>query len=525
MRSRNTFAAVALTAVMIAGLSACAPESSSAPDPSPTSEAVQGGDATIILGVEAVRGLDPAFLFNLTPSGDANRMSAIYDVLFWSDAKTGEVTPQIGESLTPDDDGTEWTLTLNEGVAFTDGTPLDAEAVVFNYERIQDPATSSPLAGLLADVTFDVVDETTLTITLPEPNLQFDKVLATSLTHIASPTAIAEDPDFANNPVGAGPFVLEEWVRDDHMTLVRNDDYFVDGQPYLDSITFKPIKDPTQRINAVTTGQAHAAIPGSELAFKESATTSGLDVTSAPTGGGPLIMFNLEQAPFDDLRARQAVQLALDIADLTAVVDPGSTAPDSFFGPESAFHPEKSAFVEADQEAAQELFDELAEEGAPVSFAITMPASGFFTRTAEYLQSRLSQFENVTVTIDTVDNATLDERVFRNQDYQMSAQIVPVTDPEPNLAKLLRTDGQTNYMGYSNPDVDDALDAGRDSTDAGERAEAYAEVERLVVEDVPVLPIRNQEAYTVHAAALQGLTLHGDGSLLFDRLWLAADGQ
>lgn len=521
MRTWSKCAAAVLAATMIAGLSACAPEATG-PGSSPDGEPVKGGDATIILGVEAVRGLDPAFLFNLTPSGDANRMAAIYDVLFWSDAKTGEVQPQLGESLEPNDDGSEWTLTLNPGITFSDGTPLDAEAVAFNYERIQDPATASPLAALIEGATFEAIDETALAITLPEANLQFDKVLATSLTHIASPTAIEEDADFANNPVGAGPFVLDEWVRDDHMTLVRNDDYFKEGEPYLDSITFTPMKDPTQRINTVSTGQAHAAVPGSELAFKETATNSGLEVASAPTGGGPLLMFNLETAPFNDIRARQAVQLALDISDLTAVVDPGSTAPDSFFGPESAFHPGESVFVQSDKDAAQDLFDELAAEGTPVSFAITMPGSGFFTRTAEYLQSRLSQFDGVTVTIDTVDNATLDERVFRNRDYQMSAQIVPVTDPEPNLAKLLRTGGQTNYMGYSNPEVDAALDAGRDSTDEGERASAYAEVEQLVVDDVPVLMVRNQEAYTVHSTSLNGLTLHGDGSLLYDRLWLAA---
>src|SRR5690554_2524902 len=365
VRTSRRIAAAALAAAMIAGLSACAPESSS-PSASPDGEPVAGGDATIILGIEAVRGLDPAFLFNLTPSGDANRMSAIYDVLFWSDAKTGEVTPQLGESLEPNDDGTEWTLTLNEGITFTDGTPLDAEAVVFNYERIQDPATGSPLAGLLEGASFTVADDTSLTIALPEPNLQFDRVLATSLTHIASPTAIENDADFANNPVGAGPFVLEEWVRDDHMTLVRNEDYFKEGEPYLDSITFTPIKDPTQRINTVSTGQAHAAVPGSELSFKESATGSGLEVTSAPTGGGPLLMFNVENAPFDDVRARQAVQLALDINDLTAVVDPGSSAPQSFYAPDSAFFPSESIFVQPDKDAAQELFDELAADGKAV---------------------------------------------------------------------------------------------------------------------------------------------------------------
>ncbi|MGM7699105.1 ABC transporter substrate-binding protein [Microbacterium sp. A84] len=521
-RSLRITAAV-VAAGLLVSLTACAPSGETTPPAdaeNTTGQPVTGGDATIILGVEAVRGLDPAMLFNLTPSGDANRTSAIYDVLFWSDAATGEVEGQIGESLEPDDEGAVWTMALNEGVTFTDGTPLDAAAVVFNYERIQDPATASPLAGLLEGVTFTVIDETTLTLELSEPNLQFDKILATSLTHIASPDAIQSDPDFANNPVGAGPFMLEDWVRDDHMTLVRNPDYFQDGLPYLDSITFKPLRDPTQRINSVQTGAAHAAIPGSELSFKQAALDAGLSAASAPAGSGPMLMFNTGVAPFDDVRARKAIQLALDLDDLTQVVDPGSTAPDSLYGSESPFHPGESVFVEHDADAAQELFDELADEGTPVSFAVTMPQSGFFTRVAEYLQSRLSQYDNVAVTVETVDNATIDERVFRNQDYQLSAQIVPVTDPEPNLAKLLATGGQTNYMGYSNAALDAALEEGRGSTDVTERSAAYATVEQIAVDEVPVLPIRNQESYTVHAESFNGLTLHGDGSLLYDRLWL-----
>lgn len=521
-QSLRTAAAVVAAGLLIS-LTACAP--SNDPPPSADSEnstgnAVAGGDATIILGVEAVRGLDPAMLFNLTPSGDANRMSAIYDVLFWSDASTGEVHGQIGDSLEPDADGTVWTMTLNEGVTFTDGTALDAAAVVSNYERIQDPATASPLAGLVEGAVFTAIDDTTLTIELAEPNLQFDKILATNLTHIASPEAMQNDPDFANNPVGAGPFILDEWVRDDHMTLVRNPDYFQDGEPYLDSVTFTPLRDPTQRINSVQTGQAHAAVPGSELSFKQSAIDAGLEAASAPAGGGPMLMFNTQAAPFDDVRARQAVQLAIDLDDITQVVDPGSSAPDSLYGPESPFHPEKSTFVAHDADAAQELFDEIAADGTAVSFTVTMPQSGFFTRIGEYLQSRLSQFDNVTVEVETLDNASLDERVFRKQDYQLSAQIVPVPDPEPNLAKLLKTGGQTNYMGYSNPDLDAALEAGRASTDTEVRRAAYETVEQIVVDEVPVLPIRNQEAYTVHDSSLRGLTMHGDGSLLYDRLWL-----
>ncbi len=120
MRIRTFFAAAALGALIAAG----AASNSLAQAPAAAGSPARGGNAIIVLGVDAVRGLDPAFLFNLTPSGDANRMAALYGVLFWSDAKTGKVSPDIGKSLTPDATGATWTLVLQPGVVFSDGTPL-----------------------------------------------------------------------------------------------------------------------------------------------------------------------------------------------------------------------------------------------------------------------------------------------------------------------------------------------------------------------------------------------------------------
>ncbi|MFD2399706.1 ABC transporter substrate-binding protein [Prauserella oleivorans] len=480
-------------------------------------ETASDREARIVLGVDAVRGLDPARLFNLTPSGDANRMAAIYGLLFWMDSATGEVRPQLGASLRHNGVGDEWVMRLRPDVRFTDGTPLNAEAVKFNYERIKDPATASPLADLLDGVTVRTTGEYELTLELAEPNLAFDKILATNLTFIASPTAIRTDPDFAHNPVGAGPFKLAEWVEDYRMTLVRNDDYFRQGEPALDKITFLTLKDPVQRINMVATGQADAAVPGSELSFIEAARSDGLDITAADAGGGVMLMFNTTRAPFDDVRARRAVQLALDLDDMASVIDPGARASSSLYGPASPYHSE-DGLPASDAERAQMLFDELAGEGKPVEFTVSLGSSGFFVRTGEYLQSRLQQFSGVRVEIETLDNAMIDQKVFSQRDFQLSVQIVHVSDPEPNLSKLLSSGGQTNYPGYSNPDLDRALQAGRTATSAEARKEAYATVERIVAEEVPVLLVRNQKPYTVHSPSLQGLTLQGDGSLLYDRL-------
>ncbi|MGI5326937.1 ABC transporter substrate-binding protein [Actinomadura nitritigenes] len=509
MKIRRSLAGALAVGMAAAALSACA------------NPAGSGGDsdtATVILGVEATRGLDPAVIGTFTPSGDANRMSAIYGALFWADAATGKVNPGLGESLTTGD-GEHWTMRLRPDLRFSDGTALDAEAVKFNYERHADPATHSTQQDAAKGLKMKVDDPRTLEITLPEANRQFDRTIAKNLTYIASPTAIRkEGKDFTNRPVGAGPFMLKDWVRDDHMTLVRNPNYWEKGRPYLKTVIIKPIADPVQRINTVASGQAQIAVPGSELSFKKRAEQSGLAVTDAPAGGGPMLIFNTKSGPFADKRARQAVAYALNPDDLVKVVDPGSTAPKGVLADNSPFFDASTPLPRNDPAKAQQLLNTIAADGKPLKFALTVPASGFFRKTAEYIQSRLSSLRNVTVQVDTVDNATLTQRVFRDKDFQASVQIVPVTDPEPDLFNLLHSDGITNQMSYHSAAMDQALEKGRSATDEAGRKGAYADMQRILATDVPIYPYRNQDAYTVHGKSVSGITLYGEGALLFDRL-------
>jgi peptide/nickel transport system substrate-binding protein len=493
---------------MVIALSACAPQPG------------EGGtdSLTVILGVEAARGLDPAVIGTFTPSGDANRLSAIYGTLFWADAATGKVNPDLGESLRTDD-GKRWTMRLRPNVRFSDGSALDAEAVRFNYERHADPATRSTQQAAAKGLKMKVIDPLTLEITLPGVNRQFDKTIAKNLTYIASPTAVRkEGAGYTGRPVGAGPFMIKEWVRDAHMTLVRNPHYWQKGRPSVSTLVIKPIADPVQRVNTVASGQAQIALTGSELSFIQRAKQSGLAVTQAEAGGGPMLTFNTKASPFSDVRARRAVARAIDPADLVTVVDPGSTAPKGILAAGSPYNDAAAPLPPGDKAAAQRLLDELAADGKPLKFSLTVPASGFFRKTAEYIQSRLTGLRNVSVQVDIVDNATLTQRVFRDRDFMASVQIVPISDPEPDLYNLLHSDGLTNQMGYRSAAMDRALEKGRSARDEAGRKSAYSEVQRLIAADAPAVPYRNQIAYTVHGKSVSGITLYGEGAMLFDRV-------
>jgi peptide/nickel transport system substrate-binding protein len=514
MHIRRSLAGVVAAAVA-AALAGCA---------TPAESVGTSGTVTLILGVPATRGLDPAVLGTLTPSGDANRMSAIYGTLFWTDAAMGKVSPDLGESLTTED-GRTWTMRLRPGLKFSDGTPLDAEAVKFNYERHADPATHSTQQAAAEGLTMTVRDPRTLEITLPEANRQFDRTIAKNLTFIASPAAIRKyGKDYTSHPVGAGPYMLKDWARGDHMTLVRNPHYWQSGRPYVKELVIKPIADPVQRINTVASGQAQIAVPGSELAFKKRARKQGLAVTDAVSGGGPMLTFNTRSGSFSDVRARKAVAYALDTGDMVKVIDSGSAAPKGLLAENSPYFAAAPA-PGGDRARAQGLLDEIAADGAPLKFTLTVPASGFFRKSAEYVQSRLSGLRNITVKVDVADNATFTQRVFRDRDFMASVLIVAVSDPEPDLYNLLHSGGLTNQMGYRSEDMDRALEKGRSAADEAARKTAYADMQRLVAEDVPVYPFRNQNAYTVHGTSVTGITLHGEGAMLFDRIKAGKSGK
>ena len=163
---------------------------------------------------------------------------------------------------------TTWTLKLKPGITFSDGTPYDAAAVQANWERAKDASQRSPaLTTAMTTSALTVTDPTTLTITLASPNANFDNAVArTALNYIASPTAFRGGTDLTSSAVGAGPFLLERWLRDDRMVLKKNPDWKGSEGTYLDELTIRVLGDEEQRIDTFITGQAdgfYTATPAS----------------------------------------------------------------------------------------------------------------------------------------------------------------------------------------------------------------------------------------------------------------------
>ena len=486
---------------------------------------VAGGSSTILLYSE-IATLDPV---KGTGSGgsDGQRFHALYGGLIAYDANKNVVEGIQAESLKPKGtDYASWQLKLKAGLKFTDGTAFTATSVKVNWERAQDAANACPCRGAAATIkAMTVVDPLTLDITLVTPNASFDKgVERVSLNYIASEKAIADKTDLTSKPVGAGPFVLDQWLRDDRMVMSKNPDWLGGKAPvYLDKLTFRVISDENQRIDTFITGQADAfytSTPGSVT----KATKDLKDSYYVSVGliSGQAWVMNNSTAPFNDVRVRTAFVQGVDYVTLTKDVLGGLTAATHFTVKGNPFHDEKAVLPKYDPPAAQKLIDAYVAEkngGQPIKFTMLASQQTLDQARVKFIQTSLGQLKNIQMEVQINDGPTTIGKVLRG-DFQAASWGFPVLDPEPGLFNAARSGLPTNYSKYSNAEVDKALDAARVTIDTAERKKLYDTVWEALARDLPYVPYADTVNGFVIAPKLRGGTVYTDGILRFVLLWL-----
>ena len=269
---------------------------------------------TILLPGEE-RGLDP-FTASYANVADGNRLSALYDVLVWTDPTTGAVRPKLAESLVSDDSAREWTLTLRPDVRFSDGSVLDAATVKANWQAHQDPSVRSLVGGPLRGVVLTELDPLRLGIRLPVANANFDHTVARNLA-IVAPRRLVETPEgrleLRRAPVGAGPFMLVDWQPGREMRMERNPHYWQKNRPYLDEVVFRVDKNIDDANKAIATNKADLTIT-TDPENIDRAREDGLAVDDSRLNGGLMMAFNLRRAPFRAPEARRAAMRFLSEA-------------------------------------------------------------------------------------------------------------------------------------------------------------------------------------------------------------------
>jgi peptide/nickel transport system substrate-binding protein len=476
-----------------------------------------GGTVSYAMFTES-RGFDPVQGTSAGRSGDSSQYNAVFDSLLYQDLVSGDVNAEIADSMTSND-GQTWLLKVKPNVNFSDGTPFNADAIKFNWLRIQNPANASANAGGMSNVqSLDVVDPLTLKITLKSVNGQFPRVVSTNLTYIGSPTAIQQKGSaFSSAPVGAGPFLVKDWVRDSQLTLVRNPNYWNAPRPYLDQVIIKQIPDDSQRYNTLKSGGVDFAESGTNPIYAQQAKADGFAVNTFNPSGGLSFVFNTARAPFNDVRVRKAVALTMDLNGLNQAVYSGTNiVPTTFFNPGSPFYDASLVRPEAqgpNLAQAQALIDAY---GQPVKFTLLSTTA---TNTAfQYMQALISKLKNVTVNLETINAAQLQPRLLAG-DFDAGSYAFTSLDPEPNLYDQLHTGAALNFGKFSSTDLDKALETGRSTLDPAARKQAYITAQQVMNDQAPQLYYARFLQSGLYNKKIQAMQQTNVGPM-WDRMWV-----
>jgi peptide/nickel transport system substrate-binding protein len=449
---------------------------------SPDGEPQTGG--RLIIGVDAESpGLDPAFDSN----GRAGQTmaAAIFDTLTAASADL-EYEPFLIENAEPNEDATEWTVTLREGMVFHDGEPIDAEALAANLNRFmtEDAPNRSPLLESV-----EVVDDLTVTIHANRTWASFKAGLGEMW--IASPAALEEHGDeFGQQPVGSGPYKLESWSRDDRMILQRFEDYWRDDVGYLDEIEIRPIPDGDARSSALRAGDIDMMFTQSGQHISEFLENDSFQVHEFVEGVNNIFL-NTDVAPLDDLRVRQALAHAIDRERMIQIGWEGVGAPAySAFPEQNPFHVNVET-PEHDPDQARALIEEYeAETGQPVEFELTVMDTPEHAALNQLLQAMWQEVGADVSLASPVDYPTAITSAATGEFQAILHQTPGFFDPDAWMYNLHHSQSPINIPNHFDDDIDDAIERGQLSTDPQEREEAYADLQRLIAEQIPTIYIR-----------------------------------
>ncbi len=473
--------------------------------------------------------LDPAAV---TAVNDFRILMNVYDGLVRYAPGTLEVEPALATAWEISEDGKTYTFTLREGVSFHDGTPFDAEAVKFNFDRMLDEdhpfhdTGPFPLAFFFSAVDeVEVVDDMTVRFHLNAPYAPFLSNLAYPTGLIVSPAAVEQyGQDFGRNPVGTGPFRFAEWRPNEAVVVERNPDYW-GGAPALEAVVFRPITDANTRTAEMLAGgiDLMVEVPPVALGNFEGA---GFELVEQ---AGPHVWFlilNAREEPFSDKRVRQAANYAIDkealvndVLEGTAEVAAGPIPPAFAWAYDDALQP-----YPHDPEKARALLSEAGVENPAVTFYVTEGGSGMLDPIpmATAIQADLEEV-GFDVAIETYEWNTFLGQVNPGLEGKadMAEMAWMTNDPDTLPYLTLRTEawpeqGGFNSGYYSNEEVDRLLEEARTSTDQDERAELYRQVQEIVHEDAPWVFVANWKQNAVVNDRVEGFELEPSFFLLLD---------
>ena len=467
-------------------LAACAAPETPPPATQPTLTGPPKRGGTLKVGAPSeVSSLDPVTMFHPTPVGIVQMVG---EYLIWLD-EDYSLVPQLAQTWSEDKTNRVWTFQLRDGVTFSDGTPMDVHAVKASFDRLLDPknrsAALSAFTGILTQGGVKVGDDSSVVFTLQREYADFPYLVSAGNYNAV---ILKRDyaGDFTEHPVGTGPFLLTSYDPSTGATLVRNPTYWQDGKPYLDGVDVRFYSDAQAEQIALQSGDLDTLIVTDPSLIVASG-----DIAIDQVSSTIMTAFTMrvDQPPFDKKEVRQAVAYALDrpAINLSTNDNLGAIANDHPFAPMFNFHPTHLPQRKQDRNKVKQL---LAAAGVDrLEFALTFdPPSRNY---ALVIQDQLRSC-GIHVTLDEQSSAAFyggDQSTDTPWLFTPANLVGWAGRPVPSqfINPMVTTTGIWNGSKYSNPRVDEALNAYDAVDDEGTRRQQAEIIASALYEDVPVI--------------------------------------
>ncbi|MEO8302905.1 MAG: ABC transporter substrate-binding protein [Betaproteobacteria bacterium] len=442
----------------------------------------------------------------------------VYDNLVWTD-ETLTARPELAESWESTPDAMVWTFKLRKGVKFHHGRELDADDVVFSFNRILDPATASPARTVFSMIDrVEKVNPQVVRFTLKSPFAEFAQLVGGSFQAKIAPRDVS---DLNKNPTGTGAFKLTEFVAGDHITLVRNDAYWRDGEPYLDQVRFVYLPEEAAHIAGMMSGDLDMTWWPSAEVIPIYQSNKDITVSIAQSLGYQPIVMRVDQPPFDKPEVRRAFRLLCNRESLKKTALGNLNVPvsnDHPIPPFSAMYMEQKPLGQ-DIDTAKKL---LADAGYKDGLDIEMMA---WTGRAGLVQSALgfqdmAKKANVRIRVNTVPSDIFLSKYWLKHNFFVTNWNGRTTLYEM-LALTYQSNATWNESQWKSKKMDDLIELVRREQNEAKRKAVFAEVQKMFIEDSPVIIAYHRPSVIAYRKQLVGFTPHPSGWLDFRRASLA----
>lgn len=484
-------------------------------------QAQSGGTLTVVMVGSNAIGIDPA-----GPNNTAGNYQfyPVFEPLFVQ-SPTGKLEPWLANSHTISQNGRVLTINLHHGITFQDGTPFNASAVVFNFERYASKTQNSECVPFFADMTgATAVDNYTVKVSFSHPDPAFlSAISAGECGLMASPAAVKKQgANFGYHPIGTGPFILKQYGLTGG-TYTRYANYWRKGFPKLSQIKFLLVSSNTAALDAVESGQAQLYL---------NATTQ--DVANAKSAGlntarikdeidSTDLGFNLTSAPFNNLKARQAVADAINPAPLIKEFGMGLyEKATSLIGPGSFAFPGLNAkgYPKYNPSQAKKLVSQL--PGGHLSFSLIYPNMPPLPQLGAALTSQFAAV-GIHVTLDPQQLSTFVQNIHQHTYagwLSPLASPVPPNDPDLIVYRYLYSKSNLNIDGVHNSKLDSLILKSEGTYNEEARKATYYQINQQIDKILPWAYIFNETYWDVESKSLHGFS----ASLAFPNFWQTSVG-